>query len=94
MFPYSANVVEPIELFDELIRLKQGDVAAYARVRAGAWDWLMEYPMKTNVWVGYFEDVPGSMEDMNNVIPLELARYLLLHPEKDVDWKEHARGFD
>jgi hypothetical protein len=41
---------------------------------------------------GYFEDVPGSMEDMNNVIPLELARYLLLHPEKDVDWKAHARA--
>ena len=92
MFPYSANVVEPIMLFDELIRLKQGDVAAYARVRAGAWDWLMAYPMKTNVWVGYFEDVPGSMEDMNNVIPLELARYLLLHPVKDVDWKAHARA--
>lgn len=90
MFPYSANVVEPIELFDELIRLKLGDVAGYARVRAGAWDWLMTYPMKNNVWVGYFEDVQGSMEDMNNVIPLELARYLLLHPEKDPLWKEHA----
>lgn len=92
MFPYSANVVEPMMLFDELIRLKQGDVAAYARVRAGAWDWLMKYPMKNNVWVGYFEDVQGSMEDMNNVIPLELARYLLLHPEKDPLWREHARA--
>jgi hypothetical protein len=92
MFPYSANVVEPIMLFDELIRLKQGDVAAYVRVRAGAWDWLMTYPMQNNVWVGYFEDVPGRMEDMNNVIPLELARYLLLHPEKDVEWRSHAKG--
>ena len=92
MFPYSANVVEPIELFDELIRLRLGDVKAYARVRVGAWDWLVKYPMKTNVWVGYFEDVPGSMEDMNNVIPLELARYLLLHPEKDVEWRAHAKA--
>jgi hypothetical protein len=25
------------------------------------------------------------------VIPLEFARYLLLHPEKDPDWREHAR---
>jgi hypothetical protein len=91
MFPYSANVVEPIMLFDELIRLKQGDVAAYERVRAGAWDWLMKYPLQNNVWVGYFEDVPGSMEDMNNVIPLELARYLLLHPEKDPQWRAHAK---
>ncbi len=32
MGPYSANVVEPIMLFDELIRLGQGDVAGYKRV--------------------------------------------------------------
>jgi hypothetical protein len=91
MFPYSANVVEPIMLFDELIRLRQGDVASYQRAREGAWAWLMKYPMRDNVWVGYFEDVQASMDSMNQVIPLELARYLLLHPEKDPEWREHAR---
>jgi hypothetical protein len=91
MFPYSANVVEPIMLFDELIRLDQGDVAAYKRVREGAWAWLMKYPMQNNVWVGYFEDVKASMGNMNQVIPLEFARYVLLHPEKDPDWREHVR---
>ena len=90
MFPYSANVVEPIMLLDELIRLDQGDTAAYKRTRAGAWAWLMKYPMQNNVWVGYFEDVQGSMEDMNQVIPLEFARYILLHPEKDPAWREHS----
>jgi hypothetical protein len=91
MSPYSANVVEPIMLFDELIRIAQGDVASYKVTRAGAWAWLMKYPMNNNVWVGYFEDVGPNMENMNNVIPLELARYILLHPEKDPDWREHAR---
>jgi hypothetical protein len=91
MFPYSANVVEPIMLFDELMRLDQGDVEAYKRVRQGAWAWLMKYPMQNNVWVGYFEDVPGAMANMNQVIPLEFARYILLHPEKDPEWREHAR---
>jgi hypothetical protein len=91
MFPYSANVVEPIMLLDELIRLDQGDIAAYKKVREGAWAWLMKYPMQNNVWVGYFEDVKASMENMNQVIPLEFARYILLHPEKDPDWREHAR---
>jgi hypothetical protein len=52
MFPYSANVVEPIMLLDELIRLDQGDTASYKRVREGAWTWLMKYPMHNNVWVG------------------------------------------
>jgi hypothetical protein len=89
--PYSANVVEPIMLFDELLRLKLGNTADYEKVRQGAWDWLQEYPMKNNVWVGYFEDVKPSMGNMNQVIPLEYARYVLLHPEKDPAWREHAR---
>jgi hypothetical protein len=90
MGEYSANMIEPIELFDELIRLQQGDVVAYQRARDQAWQWLLAYPMKNNIWVGYFEDVPPSMANMNSVIPLETARYLLLHPEKDADWKAHA----
>ncbi len=91
MFPYSANVVEPIMLLDELIRLDQGDTASYKKVREGAWAWLMKYPMQNNVWVGYFEDVKASMGNMNQVIPLEFARYILLHPDKDPDWREHTR---
>jgi len=91
MGPYTANVVEPIMLFDELIRLDQGDVAAYRRVRQAAWDWLQKYPMKNNVWVGYFEDVTPSMGNMNQVIPLEFAGYVLLNPEKDLEWRDHAR---
>ena len=91
MGPYSANVIEPILLFDELIRLEQGDVAGYTRTRQGAWQWFQTYPLTNNVWVGYFEDVVPSMENMNQVIPLEFARYVLLHPEKDPQWKEHAR---
>jgi hypothetical protein len=91
MFPYTANVVEPIMLFDELMRLGQGDTSSYQRVREGAWAWLMKYPMQNNVWVGYFEDVPGDMENMNQVIPLEFARYVILHPDKDPEWREHSR---
>jgi len=31
------------------------------------------------------------MANMNQVIPLEYARYVLLHPDKDKDWRQHAR---
>lgn len=87
---YSANVVEPIMLFDELIRLDQGDVAAFKRVREGSWLWLMQYPMRNNKWLGYFEDVQASGGNLNQVIPLELARYLILHPDKDPEWRKHS----
>src|ERR1700723_508613 len=91
MFPYSASVVEPIMLLDELIRQEQGDTNSYKRVREGAWAWLMKYPMQNNVWVGYFEDVKANMQNMNQVIPLEFARYMLLHPDKDPEWRAHVR---
>ena len=91
MGPYSANVVEPMMLFDELIRLGQGNTAEYQRVRTAVWEWFKKYPLENNVWVGYFEDTVPSMGNMNQVIPLEFARYVLLHPEKDPEWKEHAR---
>jgi hypothetical protein len=91
MFPYSANVIEPIILFDELIRIGQGDVASYKKIREAAWNWFTKYPLRNNAWVGYFEDVQGSYDNMNQVIPLEFARYVLLHPEKDPQWREHAQ---
>ena len=89
--PYSANVIEPIMLFDELIRIHQGNVPDYQRIRAAVWQWFKTYPLTNNVWVGYFEDTPPRMENMNQVIPMEFARYILLHPDKDPDWREHAR---
>ncbi len=91
MGPYSANVVEPMMLFDELIRIGQGNVKDYQRVRDAVWEWFQKYPLADNVWVGYFEDTVPSMGNMNQVIPLEFARYVLLHPEKDPQWREHAR---
>jgi hypothetical protein len=90
MFPYSANVIEPVMLFDELMRIGQGNVASYKKVREGAWEWFLKYPMQNNVWVGYFEDVTGSYDNMNQVIPLEFARYILLHPDQDAQWREHS----
>jgi hypothetical protein len=92
MGPYSANVLGPISLFDELVRIGRGDVPAYRRTRAAAWQWLQQYPLRNNLWVGYFEDVAPSYANMNSVIPLELARYLLWHPEFDGQWRAHARA--
>ena len=31
------------------------------------------------------------MANMNQVIPLEFARYVFLHPDKDPQWRDHAR---
>ncbi len=91
---YSAHVLGPIMLLDALIRLGLGDVAAYRAPRQTAWDWLLAYPMRTNAWSGYFEDVPIMSDpstNPNEYVPLQTARYVLEHPELDPDWRIHAR---
>jgi hypothetical protein len=89
---YSANTIGAIKLFDELIRLRLGAVDQYRTARAAAWKWLLETPLKNNVWACYFEDVGISDKpsNFNQYSPMETARYLLDHPEADPEWRAHA----
>ena len=91
---YTAHVIAPIRLFDELIRLNLGNVAAYRSARQIAWNWLMTYPIQNNIWSGYFEDVPiqSNTANVNQLIAGETARYLMQHPEFDPEWESHVRG--
>jgi hypothetical protein len=91
---YTANVIAPIKLFDELMRLGLGNASAYQRARQMAWDWLMAYPMKNNLWNAYFEDVPiyTNLDNWNQYIAAETARYLMEKPDKDPEWKNHVSG--
>ena len=90
---YCADVIAPIELFDELIRLGLGNVASYQTARATAWNWLMNFPMKNNNWANYFEDVgtQGDISNYNQYNALMTARYFLRHPEMNPNWETHTR---
>jgi hypothetical protein len=89
---YSANVIGPIKLFSELIRLEVADVPAYERARSLAWNWMMKYPMQNDAWSGYFEDVYqfDRPVNYNQYSAMETAQYLMQHPEEDPDWPEHV----
>lgn len=92
---YCSNVIEPIRLFDELVRLRDRlslsseRTAAYQRARDLAWHWLFSIngPMKTYIWNAYFEDIADDPDRSNRVqiTPLETARYLIKHPHLDPD---------
>ncbi len=86
---YSAHMLPAVRLFDELIRLGQGD---FQTVRDQAWDWIETYPLKNNLWKGHFEDIrldPGN-ENRDQVSPLETARYLLENREQHPNWKKNV----
>jgi hypothetical protein len=90
---YSADVIGPISLLDELIRIHAGAVPNYRRTRETAWSWLLAYPMSDNAWSGYFEDAPSYTDpthDLDQYVPLQTAQYVLAHPELDPDWRTHA----
>ena len=89
---YTADVIGAVKLFDELLHLGLGDASAYQRARRLAWEWLMKYPMRNNVWSAYFEDIPidTALANWNQYAAGETARYLLQHPESDPEWQAHA----
>ncbi len=92
---YTAHVISPIELFDDLIELNTGNVAGYQSSRTTAWNWMMTYPMQNNAWSQYFEDVPIQStytSNLNQMNAMMVARYLLQHPETDANWETHVRG--
>lgn len=96
---YCSHVLPPVKLFDELIsiqsqiKLSDESLEKYKAAREKAWKWLFSFegPMKTYVWKGYYEDVEYDHANINRVqiTPLEVARYLIQHPEYDPFYKEN-----
>jgi hypothetical protein len=90
---YTSNVIEPVRLFDELLRissrigLESEKIKSFRNARDIAWNWLFSKsgPMKTYIWNGYFEDVPNDPQCANRlqITPLETARYLIKNPGLD-----------
>ncbi len=99
---YCSNVLPAVKLFDELERIKgvvdidEDKIDKYKQARDKAWEWLFskEGPMKTYVWKGYFEDVPSDENNENRVqvTPLEVARYIIEHPEYDLYYKQDVEA--
>ncbi len=90
---YCAHVIAPIRLFDELIRLNLGNVAAYQAARTTSWNWLMTCPMTNNFWTKYFEDVgiDGSHSgNLNQYNPGQTVRYFLERPDLNPNWQAHS----
>ena len=90
---YCGHVIEPIRLFDELLRtapkinLSATQIKDYQEARTIAWNWLFSRngPMYTYIWTNYFEDIPNdpSQSNRNQVSPMETARYLIKNPSLD-----------
>ena len=95
---YGGIIASSLRLFDELIRLRAGDTAAYQKTRDLAWKWVLNQPLNRRSragdrWSGYFEDVAKNQENVNQAAPTYTAYYLLTRPDPgavDKDWSSHV----
>lgn len=87
---YTSNYTGALLLFDDLIALKQPNAAKYRNARDMVGAWLRNYPMKTNKWGPFFEDVPTEIWSDTEINADTLAMYILEHPSWDPDWKQDA----
>jgi hypothetical protein len=87
---YTSNWTGALRLFDGLIALNRGEVGRYQKAHDIASAWLKKYPMRTNKWGPFFEDVPQWSNTEINADTM--AMYILEHPEWDPDWHRDARA--
>jgi hypothetical protein len=89
---YTANWAPALRLFDDLIALGQGRVDEYQTARRTLVDWIKAYPIKTNRWGPFFEDVGTHNYSDTETNADTMAFYILEHPEWDPDWKQQVEG--
>lgn len=87
---YTSNWAGTMELFLQLIELNQGDTAEYRKAFDKILNWMKNYPLKTNKWGPFFEDIPGWSDTQINAVTF--AQFMMNHPQYFPGWKEEVKG--
>lgn len=95
---YGGDIASSARLFDELIRIRAGDTAAYKSARDVAWNWVLKNPLNRESkawdrWSGFFEDVPYRPTNVNQFLPDLTAYYILSRDDPasvDPEWLSHV----
>jgi hypothetical protein len=87
---YTTNWVGTLQLFDKLIGLHAGNIEIYKKSYDIILNWMKEFPLQTNKWGPFFEDIPGWSDTQINAITC--ARFIMLNPDKFPEWKQQVKG--
>jgi rhamnogalacturonyl hydrolase YesR len=86
---YVANQIVNIMFMDDMYEAT-GD-ERYKKSSQKALDWMLNNPVKTWRWTGYYEDVAPGEESIGNWEAIELARYLIDRREKNPEYMSIAK---
>ena len=87
---YTTNWTGALCLFTDLINMKKGDINAYKTAFNIVLNWLKTYPLKSNKWGPFFEDIPGWSDTQINAITF--AMFILQNPDLFPDWRQNVKG--
>lgn len=87
---YTANWTGTIQLFEALMRLDEPKKAQYEEAFLTLVEWMKAYPLKTNKWGPFFEDIPGWSDTQTNAITF--AMFMLQHQNLFPDWKNEVKA--
>ncbi|MDX2190249.1 MAG: hypothetical protein SFY32_10320 [Bacteroidota bacterium] len=86
---YTSNYSGTLYMFEILIANKRGNIESYEKARETLLNWMKNYPLKTNKWGPFFEDVPGWSDTQINAVTF--AEYIMNHPQDFPNWKKDVK---
>jgi len=87
---YTSNWTGSLMLFKELMIFNEREKESYNKTFNTILDWMKEFPLKTNKWGPFFEDIPGWSDTQTNAVTF--AMYILKNPDLFPNWKNEVRG--
>lgn len=87
---YTTNYSGTLELFTAMSQFDSPNKAIYQQAFGNCLNWMKEYPLKTNKWGPFFEDVTGWSDTQINAITF--ARYMLQHRDNFPNWQSDVKG--
>lgn len=87
---YTSNWTCTMQLFQELMKLDEANKDQYDRSFKTILDWMKNYPLRTNKWGPFFEDIPGWSDTQTNAI--SFAMFIIKNRELFPEWQKNVKG--
>jgi hypothetical protein len=87
---YTANWTGTLMLFQEMIKLDAANATLYQKSFDIILSWMKDYPMKTNKWGPFFEDIPGWSDTQTNAITF--AMFIMLNRNLFPNWQNDVKS--
>jgi len=87
---YTANWTGTLMLFQEMQRFDAAHAALYQKSFDTILEWMREYPLKTNKWGPFFEDISGWSNTQTNAVTF--AMFIMLNRDLFPSWEKDVKG--